>query len=1139
MKKTKHKKVRITLLVLLCLLLVPLAGLLIVAWAVLPPAKLTPLAVGAANEYLDADLQCAKIELTYFETFPHLGIALTDGKLISHTADDPAARRETDHAEPTDSLVSFDRCVVAVHPVELLFNKRLLIKKIILVRPRLYGYVNESGRANWDVYRPAADSAATADSTGTEAPMPVEIGRIRIIDGTLTYDDRQTGLYTHLEGFYFSSDGSFAAPGHTRNLETGWKSLLFESPEYTLENKLEFGLKSRIRFSDGFRRIDLSETEMQVNRLPFTLNGSVRADSARKCLDLDLDYGLNVPDLNTLLAFLPSAYLKKDRETKITGAVRLNGTVRGALGENIYPVISACCILENGSLQGASKESGIDSLALDVDLLLNTAHRDSSYIELSRLFLQGKHCVFDMQASVTHLLNNPEITAAVKGDIDFTEISKNFFRSDTLAMEGTIRADLNTRFRMSDVTGSNYGHIFAQGQLDIRDFKAVSDPYDIRLTVTQARLNVDSETRAEKFLKDQKLMNTRLNIDSLNIRWKDKIVTTLAGLELALSAPPTADTTAVVPLAGRVRFDRLRTLLPDSVWLWAGKTEMKGALKPSLSNKKIPVAAVVLQSDSLAYLSPQYHSGILLADSEFKLTAFPYRTDSTRRRPLAGSIRRDSLRRRPAVRRDTTLMLDREASKLLRRWDMKGNVVFNDMKVFSPFFPVRMRMSGSNVAFTTDGVTLSDARLQLGKSDFTLNGQINSLRRALLRGGRLSASLSVASDYIDCNELMNALSRGLLYSDRQAAVSQADMATEGFADFQESAGRIAESTEAPDTSGVFILPEYLDLSLQMQAKKIDFDDLALDRVSGRVVMRDQQIQLTDLDMHSNIGEGRLTMIYAAKDKSGAYAGFDLDMERIQVDKLIGLFPSMDTLVPMLRSFEGIVDCQLAATCNLDSTLSVRLPSLYSACHLAGKNMVLLDGETFAEISKKLMFKNKKRNMIDQIAVDLVVKDNKIEVFPFLVEMDRYRVAVGGTHNLDMSFNYHISVLKSPVPFKLGINITGTLDRFKFGIGKCKYKDLFKPAKSSVLDSTNIRLNVREDIYQAIRKQLQASLFGPGRLKNPLLEPGDTHLAEYTATTGQEADRTDSVGAVSVPAAPSPEEPLPENSLPDRPETDDR
>ena len=50
--------------------------------------------------------------------------------------------------------------------------------------------------------------------------------------------------------------------------------------------------------------------------------------------------------------------------------------------------------------------------------------------------------------------------------------------------------------------------------------------------------------------------------------------------------------------------------------------------------------------------------------------------------------------------------------------------------------------------------------------------------------------------------------------------------------------------------------------------------------------------------------------------------------------------------------------------------------------------------------------------------------------------------------MDMTFDYHLSVLKSPVPFKLGIDIKGNLDDFKFKIVKCKYKDFLKPAKQS-------------------------------------------------------------------------------------------
>ena len=80
------------------------------------------------------------------------------------------------------------------------------------------------------------------------------------------------------------------------------------------------------------------------------------------------------------------------------------------------------------------------------------------------------------------------------------------------------------------------------------------------------------------------------------------------------------------------------------------------------------------------------------------------------------------------------------------------------------------------------------------------------------------------------------------------------------------------------------------------------------------------------------------------------------------------------------------------------------------------------------------------------------------------------MSVGGTHNIDLTFNYHLSVLKSPVPFKLGIDITGNLDNFKYKITKCKYKDIFKPTKQAELDST--RKNIRKDIRDAVRKQIE-------------------------------------------------------------------
>ena len=73
-----NKKLITTIVVITVTLffILPGIGFSILNWGVLPPEKLTPLVIEQTNKFLDAHLDCERIELTYFETYPHLGIRL-------------------------------------------------------------------------------------------------------------------------------------------------------------------------------------------------------------------------------------------------------------------------------------------------------------------------------------------------------------------------------------------------------------------------------------------------------------------------------------------------------------------------------------------------------------------------------------------------------------------------------------------------------------------------------------------------------------------------------------------------------------------------------------------------------------------------------------------------------------------------------------------------------------------------------------------------------------------------------------------------------------------------------------------------------------------------------------------------------
>lgn len=58
--------------------ILPLIGVGILKWAVLPPEKLTPLVVEKTNEFIEVHLECERVELTYFETYHYLGVEVDE-----------------------------------------------------------------------------------------------------------------------------------------------------------------------------------------------------------------------------------------------------------------------------------------------------------------------------------------------------------------------------------------------------------------------------------------------------------------------------------------------------------------------------------------------------------------------------------------------------------------------------------------------------------------------------------------------------------------------------------------------------------------------------------------------------------------------------------------------------------------------------------------------------------------------------------------------------------------------------------------------------------------------------------------------------------------------------------------------------
>ena len=93
--------------------------------------------------------------------------------------------------------------------------------------------------------------------------------------------------------------------------------------------------------------------------------------------------------------------------------------------------------------------------------------------------------------------------------------------------------------------------------------------------------------------------------------------------------------------------------------------------------------------------------------------------------------------------------------------------------------------------------------------------------------------------------------------------------------------------------------------------------------------------------------------------------------------------------------------------------------------------------------------------------------------------------MSGLQQFDQSFTYHISVIKSPLPFRFGVNLYGNFDKWKFRIGKAKYKNTNVPVFTAVIDT--VQMNLVKSIHDIFARGVDAAVKNNGRLADVVEE----------------------------------------------------
>ncbi len=1102
----------------------------VVVW-ILTPERLTPLVAKYGSEYLIADVELDRAELTFWSTFPELRVDVDRLRVISHGLDALTPAQRAELPVYADSLLSVEKFSGGINILKLMVGK-IAIYDVDIHRPEINLVAFNEQFANYDIVPPSEE----VDTTATEIPE-ISIRKFAVTGGSpVRYfslaDSIDVGLMFNEMALQPEQDNPAYSVTVTGDMDASIQPYLVLTTLPIVANgniTWNYEEPSTLRFDDftlgaGPLKMNFDTRLNMDDDLVFeTFKGSIPQTRLMDVVNaLPMEYRTYFKGVKTDLSF--------------KGACEFTKPYRPAVDS----LPSADMTFEVPDCYVTYEEFTLHKFAARASVNLDGDNLDRSTVKLDRFTAILDGVGFGITGEAGNLMSDPWVNGTFKGGVSFAKLPKKLLAQIPATIRGELRGDIDFALRQSYLTINEFHRIKLDGEATLTGLRVTQQSLGVDVYSDRIQMRLGSnESFIRNDYRSDSLLTASLRIDSLYADLPGMNLTTrnmLLGLGVKNDSH-TMSRSSITPIGAVFKMDRLRfSSVEDSMKVALRDITARASMTRYEDYAKVPLIRFDLDAGNLRFIDPltrvNFHESTVSASFHPRLkpvmsAKMEARYDSIAR--LYPNLRPDSIyalakasRRsgaapsRPAVSTSTERMdygLDSETKNLLRWIDFQGRLTAKRARLFTPYFPVRNRLSDIDLSINSDSITVRNTLYRMGHSDFLINGSISNLTGALTsRRQTLEINLDVVSDTIDVNEIAEAAFRGAAFADR---INSGESFSLGDTDNDELMQSVIDNTAASDSMAPILIPTNIEANVRFTAAKIIYSDLVFDDFQGVAMLYDGALNLSDLSASTEMGSIILTALYNGRTKNDLSFAFGMKVNDFNIAKFIQLVPAVDTLMPLLQSVSGIINADMVLTTDVDSQMNLVIPSLYSVLSITGDSLVLLDDDTFRKIGKWLLFKHKDHNMVDHMEVEMVVENSQLEIFPFIFQIDRYKLGVMGSNDLALNLNYHISVLKSPIPFRFGINIKGNADKMKIRLGRAKFKEDAQATRIALVDTT--RINLVNQIQNVFRRGVSR-----GRVKAQKVSNSTSTLTfDEAADTISSADSLFFINEGLLPKPPEP------------------
>ncbi len=313
-----------------------------------------------------------------------------------------------------------------------------------------------------------------------------------------------------------------------------------------------------------------------------------------------------------------------------------------------------------------------------------------------------------------------------------------------------------------------------------------------------------------------------------------------------------------------------------------------------------------------------------------------------------------------------------------------GSMSINGFYFASPDLPQGFGISSSNMSFDPKSITLANFDGTIGKSDIHMDGKIeNYIGFALDSLEVLTGQLNFSSTSFDLNEWM---------------VEEDTVVT--------ATGEDSVALE------VVRIPVNIDFVMNATMDKIIYDNLNIENLKGKIVIREGAARMEGVDFDMLKGKFTMSGSYVTANVENPEFDFMFGIKGLSIPASFEAFNTVQTLAPVAKNMNGSFSTDFKLAGALGPDMMPIYEKLFGSGLVQIADASLSGSKVTSAITSLANLKGGTKGesvKIKDVIMDAEIKDGRLHVKPFEVNLGGYKTTVSGSNGIMGDLDYRLKM----------------------------------------------------------------------------------------------------------------------------------